>query len=164
MSRLVPQTSAGGVLVRRGGTGFEACLIRRSRHGGPVPAGPERADGSAWCLPKGHLEAQESPEAAARREVQEETGLQAEIVEPLGRIAYRFKLPGDPAVYDKTVIFFLMRAVGGSIDRHDDEALEARWMPLDEARREATYENERRILDQAEALLARPEIAAQVGG
>ena len=158
----VKQTSSGGIIVRRQDDRYEVCLILRDRHGAPAAASPDRSGGGAWCLPKGHLEPGESPEAAAVREVREETGLYGEILEPLGRIAYRFTEPGNPTLYDKTVFFFLMRAVGGSVDGHDDEALEARWMAFAEAHRLASYANERKLLAKAETLLAQPAVAARV--
>lgn len=151
-ARLVYETSAGGIVVRWAQGRFEACLIRRDRHGEPV-----------WGLPKGHLEPGEDARAAAAREVQEETGVSGEILEELGTIAYQFTRPGAPARYAKTVHFFLMRAAGGSPDQHDpQEVLEARWMPFEEAVRLVAYANERTILERAQERLASPTLAAQI--
>ena len=47
-----------------------------------------RRDPAAWVLPKGHIEPGETPEAAAVREVEEESGCLATIVAPLGRLAF----------------------------------------------------------------------------
>lgn len=147
------ETSAGGVMVRRAPQGFDVCLILRRRH-----------HGEAWCLPKGHLEAGEEPGAAALREVQEETGVAAELLAPLANVSYRFVAPQDGRRILKHVHFFLMRARPEPLRPPDPhEVLEVRWWPLEQARQEATYENERRLLDAAAALLAQPRIAAQVG-
>jgi 8-oxo-dGTP pyrophosphatase MutT (NUDIX family) len=43
-----------------------------------------------WVFPKGHIEAGESPEQAAAREVAEETGVQVEVIRPVGEIAYDY--------------------------------------------------------------------------
>ena len=143
-SSVVRHRSAGGVVVRRMQEGCaEVCLILRER---------SRQE-NAWCLPKGHIEAGEDASAAALREVQEETGLVGQIVAPLGEIAYTFRMPKDRRAHDKTVAFFLMRATGGSIGPADQEALEARWIPFEQALQMATYDNERQILRLAQQKL-----------
>ncbi len=139
----IPQVSAGGVVVQLGqGNAYEVCLIRRQRH-----------QGYAWCLPKGHLESNEQPSEAALREVQEETGLVAQILRPLGEISYSFTTPADGLSYQKTVTFFLMRPVGGQLGPCDAEAIEARWVPFQQALALATYENERQVLLKAQEVL-----------
>ena len=69
-------------------------LFYRRTHAGPLvllvhPGGPywRRRDRGAWQIPKGLIGPDESPEAAARREVAEELGLAfADPLEPLGHI------------------------------------------------------------------------------
>ena len=149
-SPISQQVSAGGVIVRRAQGRCEVCLILRDRHG------------RAWGLPKGHVEAGEDPAATAMREVREETGLMGEILHPLDTIAYQFREPERGHRVAKTVHFFLMCSTGGRLDDHDAETVEARWLPLDEAVATVTYENERRVLEQAKQLLARPEVARRL--
>ena len=140
--RIVRVISAGGVIVRRRGGRLDVCLICRDRHGPP-----------AWGLPKGHVEAGETFVDAARREVREETGLIGRVVAPLAPIRYRFTLRPDPALYAKTVHYFLMRYERGSVHGHDREVLEARWMPIDDAIARAAYANERAVLREAKRML-----------
>ena len=71
--RIKYEVSAGGLTVRRVGENFEALLIGRG-----MPR--------VWSLPKGHVEARETHEQAAVREVREETGCWAEIVSQLSDI------------------------------------------------------------------------------
>jgi len=61
--------SAGILLYRKRGTGLEVLLVHP---GGPFWA---RRDDGAWSIPKGEFDVSESPEAAARREFAEETGI-----------------------------------------------------------------------------------------
>ncbi len=98
-------------------------------------------------LPKGHLDGDETPEQAARREVGEETGVTAELVDVLGDVSYRYERRGRRIA--KTVRFYLFEYLSGSVEDHDHEIEEARWMPLEQAARELTYAGEREMAQRA---------------
>jgi 8-oxo-dGTP pyrophosphatase MutT (NUDIX family) len=100
-------------------------------------------------LPKGHLDGDETPEQAARREVAEEAGVTAELVGELGDATYRYERRGRRIA--KTVRFYLFSYVSGSVDDHDHEIEEARWMPLQQAARELTYAGEREMVQRAQS-------------
>lgn len=119
-----------------GGTIEVALAARRTRRGE-----------LAWGLPKGAVEPDESPEETAVREVREETGLEAEIEGDLGTIRYFYVWEGVRV--RKQVRFFLMRATGGDIERHDHEMEEVRWFPLRTAPRRAAYRGEREVIERA---------------
>lgn len=131
----VEETSAGGFVLAADGSPRVAVIGRRNRGG--------RID---WCVPKGHPEGIETISEAALREVEEETGLKAEILETLGSIHYEFSTP--TAIISKTVHHFLMKQVGGHLTIENDpdhEAVDIRWIPLDLLAEELTHENERRL-------------------
>lgn len=130
-------TSCGGVLIRQTDTGLEICLGKRRR---------ER-DGATWTLPKGTPSDSETVEQTALREVAEETGLEVRISAPVGAIEYFFTQAGTRI--HKTVHFFLMEAVGGSLEQHDHEFDEVRWVPIDEARLLLSYPTERQVVEEA---------------
>lgn len=152
MKRRIPQFSAGGVLVRTHEQELQACLIKRCRY-----------QQETWCIPKGHLEAGESAENAAIREIAEETGATAEIVKLLGEIHYRFSIPGKNREYDKTVTFFLMKSLTTKLRPQDTlEVVEARWFNFESALDLISYDNERNILRQARDELSKSDVLARI--
>jgi 8-oxo-dGTP pyrophosphatase MutT (NUDIX family) len=114
--------------------------------------------GKAWQLPKGLIEPGEEPEQAAKREVGEETGLHGDLVEPLEKIEYWYlwSEEGERVRIHKFVHFYLFLYTRGSTDDHDDEVVEARWFPIDEARKRLSFENERKVLDLAAKAIGAP--------
>lgn len=86
-------TSAGGVVF----LGKKVLLLRKIN--------------GDWVLPKGKIEAGETPDQTAIREVFEETGINAEIVNFLGETAYQFKnIWSNHEVIDKNVFWYVMTA------------------------------------------------------
>lgn len=139
------EVSAGGIAVRIvDGVAYAACIGRRNRAG--------RLE---WCLPKGHIEKGETPEIAAVREVAEETGIDAEIIQPLGVIDYWFT--GDDRRIHKVVHHFLLEAHNDHITVENDpdhEAEVAKWIPISSLATQLAFPNERKMALAAAALLA----------
>lgn len=129
------ELSAGGVVLR----GDEVIVIVPTRRG----AQGQRVLG----LPKGHIDPGESAERAATREVREEAGVEAELIEKLGDVRYFYQRDGRRIF--KLVHFFLFAYRSGDVADHDDEVEEARWMPLREAIEAVTYRGEREMLERA---------------
>jgi 8-oxo-dGTP pyrophosphatase MutT (NUDIX family) len=131
----VPETSAGGFVLCSDGS-FRVALIGRLNRGGRID----------WCVPKGHPEGDETIEQAAVREIAEETGLQAEILEHLGDIEYQFQTPEKTVL--KTVHHFLLQQTGGDLTVENDpdqEAVDVQWFSLDELEGRLAHENEKRL-------------------
>jgi len=94
----VPARSAGILLHRRRGDRLEVLLVHP---GGPVWA---RRDQGAWSIPKGEFEPGEEPLAAARREFEEELGVElpdgpaedlGEVRQKSGKVVRAWAVAGD---------------------------------------------------------------------
>jgi 8-oxo-dGTP pyrophosphatase MutT (NUDIX family) len=134
------ETSAGGVVFR-----FELgqpvyLLIRDSYQN--------------WGFPKGHLESGEQPEAAAVREVEEETGLSGLAVRgSLGPVDWYFRFRGQ--LIHKICHFFLMESPASETSPQRAEGITAcQWMPYGEAVVTISYANARDVLGRAREMVA----------
>jgi 8-oxo-dGTP pyrophosphatase MutT (NUDIX family) len=137
------EVSSGGVIYRKLDQAIEVALARARQ--GPV-----------WCLPKGRVEASETLEEAAVREVREETGLRGTIVGPIRSIEYTYSSRlenGGRTPIDKTVHFFLLLFEEGSVEDHDGEVLDVKWFPLNVAGRLLYHAGERDVLAHARKML-----------
>ncbi len=106
---------AGGVLLRRSSEGDLQCyLIHRPRH-------------DDWSLPKGHCDAGETPQAAAERELREETGFVGRMLTPLP--AYYYDLPDN----SKAVVHWFAMEVVEQHQPLDDEVDRGQWCTLEQA-------------------------------
>lgn len=136
------QVSAGGVVLRRHGGRTEIALI-------------SVGDEPRWQLPKGLVDEGETPEAAARREVREETGLEVELIAPVDVIEYWYFSKGGAARvrFHKFVHFYLYRYQAGDVRDHDREVNEARWVEIEAAQEMLAFKGERQIVARARALI-----------
>ncbi len=143
MAKFKIETSSGGVVYKIGNTNIEIALIKRLTKRGM----------HVWCLPKGKIENAETQEAAALREVNEETGIKGEIGKGLGNISYWFYGAEDKLKINKTVYFYLMKYLSQSSELHDSEVEEVRWFEINEAVSAASYKSEKGIIEKAKKVL-----------
>lgn len=105
-----------------------------------------------WGFPKGHAEANETPQEAAFRELKEETNL--ELIELLHKEAlmeqYTFILERRRVF--KQVYYFIAE-VGGTVKLQEQEIHDGKWMPFPEAIAQVTHQEGKSLLTQVEKML-----------
>jgi mutator protein MutT len=140
-AKRVDEVSAGGLVVDT--TGKLGLLIGRR----------DQKDSTGkrilWSLPKGHIEAGETPEQAALREVQEETGIESIIEKSLGVIDFWF-MAGGKRIH-KTVHHYLFRESGGLLAAQETEVDEVAWFPLEEIIEKLAYPDEKKLISRTNA-------------
>jgi len=140
-AKRVDEVSAGGLVVDT--TGKLGLLIGRR----------DLKDASGkrilWSLPKGHIEEGETPEQAALREVQEETGIESIIEKSLGVIDFWF-MAGGKRIH-KTVHHYLFRENGGLLAPQESEVDEVAWFPLVEIVERLAYPDEKKLIARTNA-------------
>lgn len=129
--------SAGGIVYKKGHDGLSILVAQHSQHHG-------------WVFPKGligdHVKG-ESKEETALREVEEETGVEARIIEPLSPVTYWFVLNGEKI--KKTVYYYIMKYVSGDIMKHDFEMEDVEWLPPEEVANRLTYKSDKQVWQEA---------------
>jgi ADP-ribose pyrophosphatase len=97
----------------------EVCLLRQYRH---------VVGGWIWEIPAGKIEPDHTPQDMARRELEEEAGLQARAWQPLGSVL------SSPGIFTEVIHLFLARDLVSVPMRHEThEVIEVHWKPFDEA-------------------------------
>lgn len=140
-AKRVDEVSAGGLVVDS--TGKLGLLIGRRDL--------KDATGKRilWSLPKGHIEEGETPEQAALREVQEETGIESVIEKSLGVIDFWF-MAGGKRIH-KTVHHYLFRESGGLLAAQESEVDEVAWFPMNEILSRLAYPDEKKLIARTNA-------------
>ena len=142
-AKRVDEISAGGLVIDSSGT--KGLLIGR------IDLKDQSREKLLWSLPKGHIEAGESPEQAAIREVREETGIESEIQKSLGVIDFWF-MAGGKRIH-KTVHHFVFKEKGGRISPQVSEVDDVRWFPLNEIVDRLAYPDEKKLIARFKELL-----------
>lgn len=119
--------AAGGIVWWRSGRQVRLAVVHRPKY-------------DDWSLPKGKLQAGESWEAAALREVREETGCEARVIDFAGVVCYL--VAGRP----KVVLFWNMERTDGAFLEATEEVDRVEWLSFDDALGRLQHPAERRLL------------------
>lgn len=151
--------SAGGVIFKKENGHVFVLVSQHSYHHG-------------WVFPKGligdkeHIK-NESKEETAIREVKEEVGADAKIIQELPSVTYWYKAPPnknneegafpldkcEDQKIKKTVYYFLMKYVGGDITEHDHEMEAVEWLPMDQVLKRLTYKSDKDTFKEARPII-----------
>lgn len=105
-------------------------------------------------LASGKIKAKEEDlRTAALKEVGEEGGVEAKIIDKIGTSKFYFTSTRGRVL--KFVTFYLMKWVRDLPEGHDDETSEVDWLSFNDARKKLTFSNEQKVLDQAKEILKR---------
>ncbi len=168
---MVREFSAGGAVLRKmRGRWFLAVIEpHMERPKQPVKrrgAHKKPSEAKIVALPKGSIDAGEKPEETAVREIQEETGLRADLVTKLVDTKYFYmRTWGDKARVFKIVSFYLLLyrsgRMGNIAPEMRIEVQNAFWLPLDDAARRLSYKGEREVALRAlQYIEDHPELGA----
>lgn len=125
------EISCGAVIARQTDAGCEILLIRHQ-------------NGGHWAFPKGHVEANETEAETALREIREETGLTVQLDTNFRAVVTYSPKPNVV----KDVVYFAAVPTGGHAQMQAEEVTDMRWVPIGEADRLITYENDKGVLAQ----------------
>mgnify|MGYP000938080468 CR=1 FL=1 len=126
---MIEEVSAGGVVI------FSNTILLLKKFNGD------------WVLPKGRVEKNESKKEAALREVLEESGVRAEILNYIGMVNYKFKNLKDNKMVYKTVHWFLMKANSmDCVPQKKEGFVDALFVHIDKAEDLVRYEDEKNII------------------
>lgn len=121
--------AAGGAVCRAGRDGTtEVLLVHRAQY-------------DDWTVPKGKVEEGETDEACAVREVEEETGVVARLLDELPSVRWR-----DRFDRPKVARYWRMEPVGDVDARPQNEVDEVVWMPVADAIERLSYERDAAVL------------------
>jgi len=134
--KIIYQVSAGGIVYKKN-SDYQWLICQHSQHKG-------------WVFPKGLVgdkDAGESMETAALREVEEEGGVKAKIIDkkPI-KTFYQYQWQGN--LIKKTVYYFIMEYISGDPKNHDWEMSEAKFLPQDDILKILTYRSDKEAFEK----------------
>src|SRR3989344_3434394 len=143
--------SAGGIVLRKGTKGTKGIKVLVTQH----------SKYKGWDFPKGHIEIGEDSESAALREVEEETGVKAKIIDKVGQTQYFYwETEGEPHFAPqsgglggekvlKTVTFYLMKYIGEGEATTAFEVSAKKWLAPDEVEGQLTFKDTKELWRKA---------------
>lgn len=133
--------SAGGIVYKKESDTIYILIGQHSGHHG-------------WVFPKGLIgdhKKGETKEETAVREVREETGITAEILQPVTPIRFWYQWQGEKR--KKTVYYFVMKYIEGKTEDHDWEMQTVEWLPIDEVENRLTYSSDKKVWQEAKQFI-----------
>ena len=130
------EKSCGAVVFRKYHGNIELLLIKH-------------VVGGHWSFPKGHVEAGETEEQTALREIKEETGIDVELITTF-RKAVSYSPKRDTT---KDVIYFLGKAKTFQYTPQEEEIAQIKWVEINLAHSFLTYDNDKQLVNKAKPII-----------
>lgn len=144
--------SAGGIVLR--GVYTERSRSAQDKSSWEVLL-TQHSQNKHWSFPKGLIDPGQTIEETALREVKEEGGVKAEILEKLGYSKYIYTFNGEKIF--KVVTYFVMKYISGDPKDHDWEMMDAGWFSPDEALKKLSFSRDKALLKDALSFLEEPK-------
>ncbi len=135
--KVVNQISAGGIVYKKEGDDILWLITQHSEHKG-------------WVFPKGLVgdtQSDESMEQAAIREVEEEGGVKARIVDATP-VETHYEYKWEEELIKKTVFYFVMEYISGDPANHDWEMMDAKFVTAKVVQQTLTYDSDREAFEK----------------
>jgi len=132
------EESAGGIVFDKRDGQIFIIVTQHSQHHG-------------WVFPKGLIDKGEDKKSTALREVEEEAGVEAKIIQELPPTEYFYQFQGTKI--KKKVIYFLMGYISGDIGDHDWEMEDAQWLLIDEVDEKLSFKSDKDVFQEAKKLI-----------
>lgn len=153
--------SSGGVVFKKTKEGVE-WFVRQTAASKLYPT-------QHWMLPKGWIDndahnipgpmasgrvkaTEEALQKSALREVEEEAGVEAKIIQKIGTIKYFLNTPDKGRIL-KFVTFYLMEYVKDLPEGYDEETAEILWLPFNKAVMQLSFSGEKQMLKKAQEMI-----------
>lgn len=120
------------------------------------PAGRRKFYQKGWRFPKGWIDEGETSQEAALREVEEEGGVKAEIIDKIDRVQYFFYNEQKEKVL-KSIAFYLMKWLADVKNGPGWETEKIEWLPFNEAHQKLAFDSEKKALKRAKKILEEKE-------
>jgi 8-oxo-dGTP pyrophosphatase MutT (NUDIX family) len=112
-----------------------------------------------WGFPKGMIDKGESSKEAALREVKEEGGVEANIIQKVNDSKFIYTRNGEKVF--KNVTYYLMEYLSGDPKDHDFEVSEAGFYHVSEALEKLSFKSDKDLLHQA--LMIKDKVGGEGG-
>ncbi len=133
-----PTYSAGGILLKRENNDVFIVIVEWENNV-PLKWAPVLRQ-----LPKGGSHTGESSEITAIREVREETGYHGSIICKAGEAHWSYER--NSKIWDETVVYYFMKPLSLTPDKHDNEFDRVRWVKISDAAEALSYPEERDLI------------------
>ncbi|MCI5910311.1 MAG: NUDIX domain-containing protein [Oscillospiraceae bacterium] len=124
-------------------------VVYRKYHGNTEILLIKHVNSGHWSFPKGHVEAGETEVETAKREIMEETSIEA-LIDSTFRETVSYSPKKD---VQKEVVYFIAKAKNTNFVLQKSEVSEAKWVDINYAYNILTYDNDKNIVNKAKVAI-----------